>query len=340
MPKQTKKLRLMVARLDRIIEKYKEETPIKDRDFKEYEDKFQQRLKYAFYELSPSVREALSCIKITKKEMRGNEHSLSLEHRVLLILLQRICFKSNRTMSCMMILFLWFTGISISYKTIERLYSDTEVRLVLFNMHILLLKKKGILEADCAGDGTGYTVLINEHYATEAKKRKEKAKENDDSKERKHNFIYSFVIIDIKSRMYIGYGTSLKSEREAFENALDIAKDMPVKVLSFRLDRYYSGESYVLLSEKYLGKVEMYILPKSNTAHFGLGEWCSMLHRFMGDVKGFLKHYFQRNQSESGFSEDKKRTGWRIAQKRPERIDTAYTLDVIWHNLFWGCPDV
>jgi transposase len=340
MHKNTKELRTMIARLDRIVEEYKTETPKRERDYKGYEENFLQRLKHAFNELSPLVKEAISCVKNFSGEKRGNEHILSLEQRLMMILLQRICFKSNRTMSCMMTLFLWFTGIDLSYKTIERLYSDVDVRIALFNMHVLLLRKKGIENVNCAGDGTGYTVLINEHYASEAKKRREKAKENIDTKERKHNFIYSFAIMDIKSRMYVGYGTSLKSEREAFENALVIAKDVPVNVLTFRLDRYYSGESYVNLCEKYLGKTKMFIIPKKNIAHFGLGEWCSMLHRFLGDIKAFLKDYFQRNQSESGFSEDKKRTGWRIPQKRSDRVDTAYTLDIIWHNLFWGCPDV
>ncbi|MFH1052780.1 MAG: ISNCY family transposase, partial [Candidatus Woesearchaeota archaeon] len=37
----------------------------------------------------------------------------------------------------------------------------------------------------------------------------------------------------------------------------------------------------------------------------------------------------------SGFSEDKKRTGWKIFQKRADRIDTANAGICIWHNLFW-----
>ena len=60
-----------------------------------------------------------------------------------------------------------------------------------------------------------------------------------------------------------------------------------------------------------------------------------MIYAFTDETNAFLREYFQRNQSESGFSEDKKRTGWKISQKLDERIDTAYTLTSVWHNLFW-----
>ena len=35
-----------------------------------------------------------------------------------------------------------------------------------------------------------------------------------------------------------------------------------------------------------------------------------MLHDFAKDTTGYLERYFQRNQSESGIAEDKKRVGW------------------------------
>ena len=81
--------------------------------------------------------------------------------------------------------------------------------------------------------------------------------------------------------------------------------------------------------------MKMFILPKNNVAHLSLGEWCIMLHRFLGDTKKFLEDYFQRNQSESGFAEDKKRIGRRFAQKKEDRIETAYELTTFWHNLSW-----
>jgi len=36
------------------------------------------------------------------------------------------------------------SGIDISYKTVERLYSDELVMMALHNLHVLLLKKKRI----------------------------------------------------------------------------------------------------------------------------------------------------------------------------------------------------
>ena len=234
-------------------------------------------------------------------------------------------------MEWMVVMFLWLTNVDVGYKTIERLYSDEAVQLAIFNLHSLLLKKKGIQHSDCSGDGTGHAVFINQHYATSAKKRKEKAKENAGTVK----FVYSFALMDVKERMYIGYGTSFKCEKEAFEKALQIAKEMGIYVDSLRLDKYYSAQAYVNLCQDYLGKTKMFIIPKSNIATLGVGEWCRMVYRFVEDTKGFLEEYFQRNQSESGISEDKKRTGWRFAQKREERIETAYGLTTLWHNLFW-----
>jgi len=60
-----------------------------------------------------------------------------------------------------------------------------------------------------------------------------------------------------------------------------------------------------------------------------------MLFRFISNVKLYLEDYFRRNQSESSFAEDKRRTGWKLGQKRPDRVDTANFLTTIWHNLSW-----
>jgi transposase len=339
MAKLTKEARLVVARLDRIIDEYKEENPSQKRDWRTYEQQYAQRAKRCFSELELLVDEAVSAIQITGGDKRGNESKTTLKQKVLLLLLKHLCSKSNRNMEWMIILFQWLSGINVSYKTIERLYSNELVKLALFNLHILLLNKRGLLKADCCGDGTGYSLCVTQHYASYACRRKDRAKENDEnSKEIK--YIYSFALMDIKTRMYIGFGTSFKSEKEAFERALLLAKDTEIEINTLRLDKYYSAEAYVSICQKHLGKVKMYILPKKNIASFGLGEWCSMLYRFIDYPKEFLKDYFQRNQSESGFSEDKKRTGWKIAQRLETRVDMAYTLTAVWHNLSWVGADV
>ena len=60
-----------------------------------------------------------------------------------------------------------------------------------------------------------------------------------------------------------------------------------------------------------------------------------MLGKFIEEMKPFLQEYYKRNQSESGFSEDKKRIGQQLGQKREDRLDTANFLTLLWHNLYW-----
>jgi len=332
MSKRSKEVRQIIARLDEIIEEYRKEHPAQERDWRTYEQQFARRAKAAFHDLEPLVEEAVSSMRVESGENRGNEPKLTLKQKVLVLLLKHFCGKSNRTMEWMIVLFSLLTNIDVSYKTIERLYSDEAVRLAIFNLHSLLLKKKGIKEADCGGDGTGHAVLVSQHYATSVRKLKDRAKKASGTVK----FVYSFALIDIKERLYIGYGTSFRSEKCAFEKAVLLAKDLGVKVTSLRLDKYYSGQVYVKFCQEALGNVKMYILPKKNIATLGVGEWCRMIYAFTNDTKAFLRDYFQRNQSESGFSEDKKRTGWKFAQKREERVDTAYGLTTLWHNLFWA----
>ena len=153
-------------------------------------------------------------------------------------------------------------------------------------------------------------------------------------KRKKRQFVYSFNLMDIKTRMYIGCGTSFKSEKDAFHKASEMIRKTGVKINSLRLDKYYSNKGDVTLCQELFGNAKMYLIPKSN-ATVGEFEWNKMLARLIENVKGYLKEYYQRNQSESGFSEDKRRIGQRLGQKRDDRIDTANFLTTIWHNLYW-----
>src|SRR3989344_5019451 len=138
MVQHSKEVRATVARLNRIVDEYKEEQPVKKRDWRTYEQQYYARLRICFAELSPLIKKAVKSIKIVKTEKRGNEPKLSLEQKVILLLLKQLCIKSNRNMAGMMVLFTWLTAIDISYKTIERLYSDPLVQMALFNLHILI----------------------------------------------------------------------------------------------------------------------------------------------------------------------------------------------------------
>lgn len=333
---RSKSVRKTVARLDSIIKDYKLNTPKKKRDYQTYEQQFAQRMRKCFKDLRPLIKEAVSQIKVIKFEKRGAESKLSLEQRVTLILIKHLIHKSNRNMSYLIVIFTCLHNIDISYKTIERMYSNSLVRLALYNLHILILRKRDIEVADACGDGTGYTVHIYEHYASTAQKRKEDAKVNSESQK----FIYSFGILDLKTRLYVGFGMSLKSEKEAFLEALKLVAESGIKIKTLRLDRYFSAEAYVNICTQYLGDVDFFLIPKSNIEHIGLGKFADCIIKFVKDTHEFLSEYFKRNQSESAFSEDKKRTGWNISQKIPCRIDTANMLNYIWHNLSWMGADV
>lgn len=331
----TKDVRDIVSILDEIVNEYKEEHPGKKRDWRTYEQRVVERLKTAFKELKPLVHEAASSVSFTSGETRGAKPLLTIEQRVLALLIKHIIGKSNRNMSAMFTIFSLLSNIDVSYKTVERFYSDPEVITVLYNLHALLLKKKGVKSVDGSGDGTGYGLSIKVHYATAAQKLKDKIKTGKDQEHKKLLFIYSFSLLDLKTRMYIGTGTSFKSEKEAYHSAIAMAKATGIDVTSLRLDRYFSNQSDVEKLVVNFGKVDLYLIPKSNATVQGPWEWKRLLFRFVTDVTKYLEEYFKRNQSESCFAEDKKRTGWRLGQKRPDRIDTANMLTSLWHNLYW-----
>lgn len=136
--------------LDDIIKEYKEESPERKRDWKTYEQRLAERLKVAYKELRPLVQEAVQSLKIVEGETRGSKPKLTLEQKVLLLLLKHLVGKSNRDMALMIIIFSWLTEIDISYKSVERLYSDNEVILALNNLHFLILKKKMLVRQTVA----------------------------------------------------------------------------------------------------------------------------------------------------------------------------------------------
>ena len=330
-----KEVRNVVSILDDIIKEYKEEHPAEKRDWRTYEQRVTERLKTAFRNLKPLVYEAVSSINFVSGETRGVKPLLTVEQRVLALLIKHIIGKSNRNMAAIFVVFSLLSDIDVSYKTVERFYSDPEVAVVLHNLHVLLLKKKGVKSVDGSGDGTGYGLNVKVHYASAAQKLKDKIKTGEEQERKKLLFVYSFALLDLKTRMYIGTGTSFKSEKEAYHFAVQMAKTAGIDISSLRLDRYYSNQSDVESLVTTFGKIELYLIPKSNATVEGPWEWKRMLFRFVANVKKYLEDYYRRNQSESCFAEDKKRVGWRLGQKRPDRIDTANMLTSLWHNLYW-----
>ncbi len=177
MTKRTKEVRDIVKVLDDIIKEYKEEHQAQKREWRTYEQRVAERLKTAFKELKPLVHEAASSIHFVSGETRGAKPILNVEQRTLAVLIKHLVGKSNRNMAAMFVVFSLLSNIDVSYKTVERFYSDPEVIAVLYNLHMLILKKKGVKEIDGAGDGTGYSLTIKTHYASATQKLKDKIKD-------------------------------------------------------------------------------------------------------------------------------------------------------------------
>jgi len=313
----------------------------KDRDWRTYEQQFSKRIKEAMKALDPLIHEAVSAIRI-EEGRRGRPDSLTLEQKVKLLLIKQLVGESNRMFANMLEIFSMLSGIDISYKTVERLYSDDLVMMALHNLHILMLRKKGVESSDASGDGTGYSLTISKHYESVSQELKDKAKEQPEEKKTslssvkeeanrtKHAFAYVFRLMDLPSKMYLSYGSSMKSEKEAFDNAMRMLTNIDVTLKTVRLDRYYSTPGYV----DSFGDTKVFVIPKSNATLNGSWKWKTTMIMFVKDTIHYLEKYHQRSNSEAGFSADKKMLGWGITQKRNDRINCAMTCTGLWHNLF------
>jgi len=309
-----------------LLDEYKKNHPEQKRDWRTYEQQLAHRLKYAVRNLEPLIDEAVSSISVQRGAGRPPE--LSLKQKTILLLVKELVDKSNRNLEAMMDLFSLLTGFDVSYKTVERLYSDPEVDLALHNLHVLILKRRGVQNVDASGDGTGYSLQIKEHYASEAQKLKDKAKENDSLKMR---FVYSFKLLDLKSKLYVAYGVSFKSEKQAYEKAIVMFEQLGLSLSSIRLDKYYSNPSDV---GKLGAGVRVFVLPKSNATVKGCWAWKRRMYDFVQNTPEYLEEYYRRESSESQIGADKRWFGWGVAQRRDDRIETAVNCANVLHNLF------
>ncbi|HKZ41278.1 MAG TPA: ISNCY family transposase, partial [Candidatus Hodarchaeales archaeon] len=263
----------------------------KDRDWRTYEQQFSKRIKEAMKALDPLIHEAVSAIRI-EEGRRGRPDSLTLEQKVKLLLIKQLVGESNRMFANMLEIFSMLSGIDISYKTVERLYSDDLVMMALHNLHILMLRKKGVESSDASGDGTGYSLTISKHYESVSQELKDKAKEQPEEKKTslssvkeeanrtKHAFAYVFRLMDLPSKMYLSYGSSMKSEKEAFDNAMRMLTNIDVTLKTVRLDRYYSTPGYV----DSFGDTKVFVIPKSNATLNGSWKWKTTMIMFVKDT--------------------------------------------------------
>ncbi len=305
-----------------LLKQYKENKVEKKRDWRTYEQQLSKRIKGAIRNLEPLINEATN-IEIHRGP--GRPPDLDIKQSVIILLTKELIGKSNRSMASMLDLFSLLSGIDVNYKKVERLYSNFDVSLAIHNLHMMILKEKGVKKINACGDGTGYSLSIKKHYASETQIRKDKAKEYSGTKA----FVYSFKLMDLESKMYVAFGMSLKSEKEAFDKAMEMLKHIDVEIDSARLDKYYSLPSYM----DRFGKAKIYVIPRKNATLNGSWKWKDTMEEFVNDTMAYLGQYFLRNNSESGFSADKRWFGWTVGQKRDDRIETALFCTGVWHNL-------
>jgi transposase len=335
----TEQVRAQLADLERFVqEEYKPRHPPKKRDWRTYEEQWAYRIRQVMRDLGPLVHEACAFARLRGP---GPEPVLTLEQRVTLLLLKVLYEQSNRRMAGMLVTFSLLSGLDVSYKTVERLYSDPEVAVALNNLHTRMLRRRGVRVADVTGDGTGFALSITQHYATTATKEKESAKENPPSPgpipeekesasaKKVRRYVYSFRLLDLRTWLYVAYGTSARSERGAYETALAWLKVQGIEVASVRLDRYYSHPSD---AARFRG-AKFYMLPRKDVKVHIQHEWLEALREFVERPLSYLEQYYRREHSEAAFGADKRMLGWRIAQRREDRIEMADRCHSSWHNL-------
>ena len=83
--------------------------------------------------------------------------------------------------------------------------------------------------------------------------------------------------MDLESRLYIAFGSSMKSEREAYDRAIKLLSSINVEMDSIRLDRYYSSPSYM---DK-LGGTKVFVIPKKNATLNGSQKWKDTMKEFV-----------------------------------------------------------
>lgn len=315
-----KRFRRFYVEFTELMRIYREQSSKKPIDWKEYERTYADRIKYVGRELNALAKSAIPSTKVNKY---GRPPKMSVQQKVVALLLKSIFHESNRPMAGLMSLFGAFCGIDVSYKTIERLYSDEMVRMTLHNMFVLAVKDRCEKKVDVTGDGTGYSLTVTKHYRTNV------------DKEGYRKFVYSFNLMDMKTKMYVCHGSGIRSEKEAFKKAIEmlrkVEKAAGIIVNSARFDKYYSYQSTL----KYFDdETVFYLLPRQDTKINGPLRWRKIFRRMMADPLSYLAEYYRRENSESGFAADKKMVGWKVGQRREDRIDTAIGCIATLHNLF------
>jgi hypothetical protein len=141
----------MAQELVEVLEEIKEECFSQEKNkypYAEWERKREQ-VKQRLRNLPRYVDQAAEKIRFMKPRA-GQRKKIDVRKRTLLFLFARLMNKSNRDLEDLLVFFEPLFGVKVSYKSIERLYSDPEVKTVLHNLFILLLRDEGV-----SGDFSG-----------------------------------------------------------------------------------------------------------------------------------------------------------------------------------------
>jgi len=314
-------LEKVLGEMDYLIKYYRKHCSVEDKKYSSaYDLLLRTEFKAVVTRINVDVDKAAEPILLQQNRTGRPPTNKILTTKMLL--LQQIFGFPNRLMEGFSAMFLLKGGETISYKTIERAYSDPVVAIILHNLFVMSAGEP--LEVSSSADGTGIALNIFKHYQTD---RVNDLKEEKDTNKRKQ-YLFSVAILDLDTNKYIGYAAGFKSEKQLFIEALAMAKQQGFVLKQICLDKYYSYQSIFSCVGK---ETKVIVIPKCNATIRGPKEWKHMIRELIINPLKYLATYYQRVKSESSFSRDKRRHG-QIRQRIPERQMIAALTRAILHN--------
>jgi transposase len=83
---------------------------------------------------------------------------------------------------------------------------------------------------------------------------------------------------------------------------------------------------------------QIYVIPKKKCNVGWFMKWADTMEEFVNDSMTYLRQYYLRNNSESGFSADKRWFGWKAGQKKDDRFGIALIFTDVWNSLMNCTP--
>jgi hypothetical protein len=168
--------------INAIINRYKQEFSQQiPTNWQTYEKTWKNRLQTALQQIQKVIDQAATTIEIAGTPF-GRPPNTSHKQKTLLIFTKDLVQFSGRKMADMLPIFNALNDVDLCYKTIQCAYSNPVVKMIIYNMFIILVQRKGITQADLTGDGTGYSLTITRHYRSVREKQGERAKSNEAKK--------------------------------------------------------------------------------------------------------------------------------------------------------------